>query len=167
MTPPTSRIPDSGQRSNFQTGAVRDAAPGKGIPSEIPPCAITALAARFEEGALKYDRGNWRKGIPLSRYHDGLTRHALKAAQGFTDEDHFGAMLFNAAGWLWTWEQIQAGKLPAALNDLPYHPGNPANAPKLPPIEQHPAWKEIQARYFPKPGLIRRLLAKLTGRQGQ
>lgn len=118
---PASNIPDSGSRSEFQTGAVRDAAPGKGIPSEIPPCVIRRLSVRYEEGAIKYDRGNWRKGIPLSRYYDGIMRHAMSAAEGDKSEDHLAAVLFNAAGFMWTEEQIEKGELPADLNDLPFY----------------------------------------------
>jgi hypothetical protein len=113
-------LPDSGERSEFVTGAVRDASEGKGIPSEIPPEAIRRLAARFEQGAQKYARGNWRKGIPLSRYFDAITRHALAAAEGRTDEDHLAGVLFNAVAWLWTEDMINAGKLPAELDDLPF-----------------------------------------------
>jgi len=115
-------IPDSGTRTNFNTGAVRDAAPGKGLPSMIPFIAIRKMAARFEEGARKYGPRNWMKGIPLSRYFDALWRHSMQAAEGDESEDHLGAVLWNAAAWAWTYEQIKLGKLPRELMDLPYHP---------------------------------------------
>ena len=60
------------------------------------------------------------KGIPLSRYQDSLMRHTLAAAEGKTDEDHLGAVLWNAAAWAWTEEAIASGKLPATLKDLPF-----------------------------------------------
>ena len=63
-----SELPDSGERSEFQTGAVRDAMNGKGLPSLLPVDALIAASKRFEDGAEKYGRDNWRKGIPLSRY---------------------------------------------------------------------------------------------------
>lgn len=113
-------IPDTGARTNFDTGAVRDAMTGKGTPSDIPPCAIRALAKRFEDGAAKYRRGNWMRGIPLSRYQDAITRHTLAWAEGQTDEDHLGAVLWNAAAAMWTEKAIQAGQLPKELDDLPY-----------------------------------------------
>lgn len=124
-TPPliiagSNRLPDSGERTEFGTGAVRDAAPGKGLPSAIPPVAIRKLAKRFEDGAAKYGARNWMKGIPLSRYQDAILRHTLQAAEGDASEDHLGAVLWNAAAWAWTEEQIQAGKLPAELDDLPF-----------------------------------------------
>ena len=117
---PAPVLPDSGSRTSFGTGAVRDAQPGKGHFADIPVCALEAIAKRFEDGSVKYARGNWMKGIPLSSYQNSLQRHMLKAAQGHTDEDHFGAMLWNAACWLWTEREIEAGRLPRSLDDLPF-----------------------------------------------
>lgn len=114
-------LPDSGKRSEFVTGAVRDAAEGKGLPSCIPPCALRAMAKRFEDGAKKYQKHNWMRGIPLSKYHDSASRHLLQLAEGDTSEDHAGAVLWNVACWLWTQEAIATGKLPKELNDLPFH----------------------------------------------
>lgn len=122
-------LPDSGARTKFETGAQRDAMEGKGYPSDIPPCAITALAQLYEKGAKKYDRGNWRIGIPLSRYYDAIFRHCMKAGQGLTDEDHLAAVMWNAAGWMWTLNEIQAGRRPAELNDLQYWEGPKVSAP--------------------------------------
>ena len=114
------KLPDSGDRTEFDTGAVRDALSGKGLPSLIPPEALRRLARRFEDGATKYGRDNWQKGIPLSRYHDAIIRHTLAAAEGQTDEDHLGAVLWNAAAWVWTEDAIRSGKLPTELDDRAY-----------------------------------------------
>jgi len=119
----SSTLPDSGARTNFETGAVRDAMTGKGLPSLIPPEALRRLACRFEDGAIKYGRDNWQKGIPLSRYHDAIIRHTLAAAEGKTDEDHLGAVLWNAAAWIWTEDKIASGSLPAELDDGAYRDG--------------------------------------------
>jgi hypothetical protein len=113
-------LPDSGARSEFTTGAVRDASIGKGLPSLIPPVAIRKLARRFEDGATKYGRDNWMKGIPLSRYVDAIYRHTMAAVEGQQDEDHIGAILWNAAAWAWTEEAILDGRLPSSLIDLAY-----------------------------------------------
>lgn len=113
-------LPDTGQRSKFNTGAVRDAMSGKGLPSQIPPEAIRRMALRFEDGATKYGLQNWMQGIPLSRYVDAIFRHTLAAAEGRDDEDHLGAVLWNAAAWVWTEDQIASGSLPAELDDLPF-----------------------------------------------
>ena len=77
-------LPDSGARSEFTTGAVRDASEGKGNPSLIPVDALRAVARRFEDGATKYGRDNWKQGIPLSRYVDSLYRHLWQFMEGDT-----------------------------------------------------------------------------------
>jgi hypothetical protein len=117
---PKSALPDSGARKEYETGAVRDASDGKGHFHSIPPSALRRIAKRFEDGARKYAKDNWMKGIPLSHYQDSLTRHTLAWAEGDKSEDHVGAILWNAAAMDWTEQQIAAGKLPPALDDLPY-----------------------------------------------
>jgi hypothetical protein len=111
-------LPDSGSRTNFSTGAVRDAMEGKGLPSMIPTCALMSLAKRFEDGASKYGPDNWKKGIPLSRYYDAASRHLWALRDGKTDEDHFGAVLWNIACWQKTKRMIDSHLLPQELNDL-------------------------------------------------
>ena len=113
-------LPDSGARTEFATGAVRDASPGKGLPSMIPPEALRRVALRFEDGAKKYGPNNWQKGIPLSRYQDAIMRHLMAWAEGKTDEDHLGAVGWNYCAVLWTEDEIKAGRLPAELDDLPF-----------------------------------------------
>jgi hypothetical protein len=113
-------LPDTGARTNYSTGAVRDASEGKGHFHSIPPGALRRIAKRFEDGAKKYSKNNWMKGIALSHYQDSLIRHTLAWAEGDQSEDHVGAILWNAAAMDWTETQIKAGKLPAELNDLPY-----------------------------------------------
>ena len=110
-------LPDSGERSEFDTGAVRDAMRGKGMPSCIPTDALRAVAKRFEDGATKYGRDNWRKGIPLSRYVDSLYRHLWAYMDGDTSEDHGGAIIWNAMCLVETSEMIKEGDLPPHLND--------------------------------------------------
>jgi len=115
-----STLPDSGDRTQFSTGAVRDIGEGKGLPSEIPPIAMLRLAKHCEAGAKKYGIGNFRKGIPLSRLFDSAFRHLLAAAQGDESEDHLAAVLWNVSVWIWTAGELDAGELPAELSDLPY-----------------------------------------------
>lgn len=119
-TPSTDPLPDSGQRSQYATGAVRDASVGKGHFHSIPPTALRHLAKRFEDGARKYAKNNFAKGIPLSHFQDSLTRHILSWAEGDESEDHAGAILWNAAVMVWTDEEIKAGRLPSELDDLLY-----------------------------------------------
>lgn len=113
-------LPSSGKMTYFDNGAVRDAMEGKGMPSCIPPCAIRAMARRFEDGARKYRRNNWMLGIPLSRYQDSIMRHLLLWAEGDQSEDHCGAVLWNMACAMWTEEAIAKGDLPESLMDLPF-----------------------------------------------
>ena len=111
-------LPSSGSMTNFKTGAVRDSMQGKGFPSLIPTCALKSIAKRFEDGATKYGRDNWQKGIPLSRYCDAANRHLWALRDGQVDEDHFGAVLWNIACWQKTKEMIAKGILPEELNDI-------------------------------------------------
>lgn len=113
-----SKLPDSGERSTFETGAVRDAMKGKGCPSLLPIDALRAASRRFEDGAEKYGRSNWEKGIPLSRYADSLYRHLWQFMEGDTTEDHGGAVIWNAMCMVQTKHWIENGKLPKELNDL-------------------------------------------------
>lgn len=111
-------LPDSGARSEFKTGAVRDAMSGKGTPSLIPIEALRAVSKRFEDGATKYGRDNWKKGIPLSRYVDSLYRHLWQLMEDDQAEDHGGAVIWNAMCLIQTKKWISEGKLPEELNDL-------------------------------------------------
>ena len=119
-----SNIPDSGSRTEFSTGAVRDAAKGKGLPSLIPPNFTDSLARRYEDGKEKYPdingKPNWMHGIPLQRFLDAIDRHRRGLMVGCQKEDHVAAVGWNAAGFQWTLEQIEAGKLPRALDDRPF-----------------------------------------------
>lgn len=112
-------LPDTGARSEFETGAVRDAHIGKGFFAMIPHEAEARIARRFEDGANKYGPDNWRKGIPLSRYYDAMRRHLAKWALGHTDEDHLGAVGWNYCAAVWTEREIYEGRLPSSLNNLP------------------------------------------------
>jgi len=111
-------LPDSGDRSEFKTGAVRDASFGKGNPSLIPIDALRAVSKRFEDGATKYGRDNWQLGIPLSRYVDSLYRHLWQFMEGDETEDHAGAIIWNAMCLTQTKKWVDQGRLPKELNDL-------------------------------------------------
>lgn len=104
---------DSGDRREFNTGAVRDMAEGKGRFDLLPACAIMRLARHYEAGASKYDARNWEKGIPISVMIDSALRHLMKYMDGQTDEDHLVAATWNLMGAMWMEE-----KKPE-LQDLP------------------------------------------------
>jgi len=128
-------IKDSGQRSQFSTGAQRDCQAGKGRMDLLPFRALIELAKVYEEGAKKYNDNNWRKGIPLSRYVDSGMRHLAKWMIGWRDEPHLAQAAWNIMCLIETSKMIEEGLLPAELNDLPYHVieqlENPNNIPPL------------------------------------
>lgn len=113
------KIPDSGLRDSFgENAAVREACSGKGLPSLIPTRAMRRLSRRLEDGAGKYARNNWRKGMPLSRYIDSLQRHLWDFMDGDTKEDHLGAMIFNVVALSETYDMIQSGELSSDFDDI-------------------------------------------------
>lgn len=91
-------ILDSGDRTEFESGAVRDMREGKGDMASIPWEAILRLSIHYENGAKKYDRWNFRKGIPVSSFIDSACRHLAKYQCGCDDEDHLAAAAFNVLG---------------------------------------------------------------------
>lgn len=111
-------IKDSGERTEFKTGAVRDIQTGKGRFDLIPWAVIRALAIHYEKGAVKYGDNNWKKGIPISRFLDSATRHLACVIDGKDDENHLISAIWNLVGAYWTILQIQNGKLPKELYDL-------------------------------------------------
>lgn len=88
-------IKDSGERTAFDTGAVRDMAQGKGRCDLLPPLALLRLARHFEAGAEKYGDRNWEKGIPVHSFIDSAIRHVLRYMAGHDDEDHLCAAAWN------------------------------------------------------------------------
>jgi len=90
-------VKDSGNRREFETGAVRDMAEGKGRYDLLPWKAIHELALHCEAGAVKYGERNCEKGIPISSLIDSAFRHLSKYMQGMNDEPHLRAALWNIA----------------------------------------------------------------------
>jgi hypothetical protein len=117
-----SKFKDSGARTEFGTGAVRDAQEGKGRMDLLPTRALFEVAKVFEEGARKYQSRNWEKGIPLSRYFDSGIRHAYKYLRGDRDEPHDAMATWNFLCLIETRMRIEEGLLPETLNDLPFNP---------------------------------------------
>lgn len=112
-----SAIKDSGERTEFATGAVRDMHTGKGDMASVPWEAILRLSVHYENGAKKYDRWNFRKGIPVSSFIDSACRHLAKYQCGMDDEDHLAAAAFNVLGAM-----LMENTMPE-MNDLPLRAG--------------------------------------------
>lgn len=117
------RTLDSGKRESFTTGAVRDTQEDKPRYDLIPVGPLERLAGLYARGAVKYEDWNWSKGIPLSRTYASLERHLKAWRKGQVDEDHGAAVLWNMMTLMWTEEEVKAGRLPSALNDLPFRGG--------------------------------------------
>lgn len=98
-------IKDSGDRREFESGAVRDMQEGKGRCDLLPACAILRVARHFEAGAKKYSDRNWEKGIPTHSFIDSAIRHLMKYLDGATDEDHLCAAAWNLLCCMWTEEK--------------------------------------------------------------
>ena len=103
-------IKDSGQRTQFydKNGcemAVRDMHEGKGRFDLLPMCVLMRLAKHYENGCLKYGDRNWEKGIPCHSFADSAMRHIVKYMDGWKDEDHLIAAIWNLCGLAWTEEK--------------------------------------------------------------
>ncbi len=97
-------IKDSGDRTEFETGAKRDMHAGKGRMDLLPWYGIMEVSKHCEEGAQKYGEHNVDKGIPLHSLLDSAARHLAKYMVGMDDEDHLRAACWNL---LWALNQRQ------------------------------------------------------------
>jgi hypothetical protein len=88
-------LPDSGGRTEYPSGTVRDRRVGKGRFDLIEPEILFRLALRYEAGAVKYGDRNWERGAPTSSYVDSAMRHLTKYLAGWQDEDHLAAVIWN------------------------------------------------------------------------
>jgi hypothetical protein len=104
-------IKDSGNRREFDTGAVRDMAEGKGRMDLLPWSAIIEVSKHCENGAKKYGEHNVDKGIPTSSLCDSACRHLAKYLSGETDEDHL-----LASAWNLLWALEMRNKHPELVN---------------------------------------------------
>ena len=99
-------IKSSGEMTVFASGAVRDKKTGKGRCDLLPACVLLRLAKHYERGAERFGPYNWQKGIPCHSFVDSALRHMLKYMDGWTDEDHLIAAIWNLCGLAWTEEKL-------------------------------------------------------------
>ena len=110
----TNTIADSGNRREFDTGAVRDIQEGKGRMDLLPWAAIMEISKHCENGAKKYGEHNVDKGIPTNSLCDSAARHLAKYLDGWEDEPHL-----LAAAWNLLWAIEMTIKHPEVVN-TPY-----------------------------------------------
>lgn len=103
---------------NFDSGATRNNVEGRlNYVKALSPIVLERYvqylnAHREQADGTMRDFDNWKKGIPIDVYLEGLGRHFIavwQLAQGFPAEDNKGpvtledtlcAIIFNASGWL-------------------------------------------------------------------
>lgn len=107
-------IKDSGNRRQFESGAVRDMQEGKGRMDLLPWAAIMEVSKHCENGAKKYGEHNVDRGIPTHSLCDSAARHLAKYLDGWTDEPHL-----LAAAWNLLWA-IQMGLKRPEVVDTPW-----------------------------------------------
>ena len=108
-----SEIKDSGERTLFYTGAVRDMHTGKGRMDLLPWAGIIEVSKHCEAGALKYGEHNVDKGIPVHSLIDSAFRHLAKYTEGMDDEPHL-----RAAAWNLLWA-LQMEQNHPEMQDIP------------------------------------------------
>ncbi len=99
------KIQDSGERTEYESGAVRDLKEGKGRMDLIPWNVIIRLSKHYEKGCIKYGEHNWEKGIPAHSFADSALRHMAKYMDGQNDEDHLIAAIWNLVCLAWNEEK--------------------------------------------------------------
>jgi hypothetical protein len=99
---------DSGKRTTFESGMVRDTADDKanfflllvrGMPYEEQ--FLTRLAALMTRGARKYSARGFEKANSqeeLDRFKESALRHLVQYVSGDTSEDHAAAVAYNLIG---------------------------------------------------------------------
>ena len=119
-------IKDSGSRTKYETGAVRDCSVGKGRFDLIPIEPLFRVARHYEDGQVKYPppegeintgEQNWKKGIPLCSYFNSAIRHIHRAMRNEVDEDHLAAAVWNILCAMETERRIEKDILPQELDN--------------------------------------------------
>jgi Domain of unknown function (DUF5664) len=91
------QLPDTGIRTTYDTGAIREAAPDKPSVEGISPFALFRLGALMTKANIKYgDYRNWEKGMPITRYIGGIIRHTFLYLARDSSEDHLASIMWNA-----------------------------------------------------------------------
>lgn len=112
---------DSGEREQFNSGAVRDSAKRKPRPDLQSPYAQERIGRWMKLGAKKYTERNWEKGMLFSRCVASMERHLIAFKMGRDDEDHLAAIAVNAQFIMHYEAMIDRDLLPISLDDMPHY----------------------------------------------
>lgn len=88
-------VNDSGDRTQYTSGAVRDRRDDKPRYDLIPPDAMFRVAMQYTRGAVKYGESNWHLGIPTQDMLASAMRHLEAWRLGAKEEDHLAAVVWN------------------------------------------------------------------------
>lgn len=95
-------IKDSGERTKFESGMVRDVTTDKtNVALVFDGPMFWRWAVHLSKGAVKYAKRNWMKAngeAELERFKESASRHFMQWYRGDVDEDHAAAVLFNING---------------------------------------------------------------------
>ena len=108
-------LKSSGSEESFGTGAVRDTSDDKSCLELISPFFEKRLGDWLSKGAVRYQRRNWEKGIPIERCLGSLMRHLNAYRAGKTDEDHISAVACNVMFIIHNEEMIKRGVMPEEI----------------------------------------------------
>ena len=96
---PRFTVKDSGERTEFASGMVRDRADHKvNYHLAFDGPMFKRWAEHVTKGAIKYGKRNWMKAEgyqELERAFESLCRHFYQYLAGELDEDHAAAIFFN------------------------------------------------------------------------
>lgn len=118
-------ISGQGEMKVTEFGAKRESNDGRGRFDLLPYEAMEAWAQWSEAGANKYGDRNWENGLSVKDCINRMCRHASKAANGWTDEDHLAAVMWNAAA------AITMMKRKPECNDHPWNTSTKNTTPTI------------------------------------
>jgi hypothetical protein len=113
------RVIDTGDKKEFASGMVRNAATGKIEYDRVFEGPLfERWAAHLTKGAAIYpDRedgsANWTLAngpAELIRFRKSAVRHFIQAMRGDDDEDHFAAVCFNLNGMLYVRSRMESSE---------------------------------------------------------
>lgn len=129
---------DSGQRTEFSSGMVRDTAEGKTLWHLVADGPmLKRWAELLTRGAVKYSPGNWLKAegeAEHNRFRESAFRHFMQWYRGDRDEDHGAAVMFNVNGAEYVRDKLASGaKVPLRVSII-------ADDPKQQELADHVAF---------------------------